>query len=103
MIQHPETITQHNYLTKMANSIIDDDTGKELNYHQLSKNTKHKKIRKESFVNELGRLSQGTGVRVDIKYTMLFIAQNQGPRDQIKDVTYGLIVVILLTTKRVTT
>ena len=35
-IIHPRTMTQHYYLTNMANAIIDDDTGKELNYHQLS-------------------------------------------------------------------
>ena len=55
----PKTMTQHDYLTNMSHAIIDDDTGKELNYFQLSKHTKHQQICKQSFTNELGRLAQG--------------------------------------------
>ena len=32
-----QSMTQHKYLTKIANAIIDDGTGKELRYLQLSK------------------------------------------------------------------
>ena len=39
-------MTQNEYLTQMANVIIDDDIGKELNYRQLSKHPKHQNIRK---------------------------------------------------------
>ena len=31
----------HNYMTKIANEIIDEDTGKELNYRQLSNHPKY--------------------------------------------------------------
>ena len=34
-------MTQHNYPKSMANAIIDDETGKELNYFQLSNHNKH--------------------------------------------------------------
>ena len=77
----------------MYNVIIDDDMGKELNYIQLSKHPKHQKIWKQHFANELRRLSQGVGRRVEEKYTMFFITQDKVPRDWIKDVTYGCIVV----------
>ena len=40
----PKTMTHHDYITNMANAIIDDDTGKELNYRQLSKHHKHQNI-----------------------------------------------------------
>ena len=70
-----------------------------MNYRQLSKHTKHQKIWKQSFANELGRLSQGEGGRVEGTYTMLFIAQDQAPRDQLKDVSYGFIVVDCRTQK----
>ena len=89
----PKTMTQHDYLTNMANAIIDDDTGKELNYHQISKNTKHQKIWKQSFANKLGRLSQGTGGQIEVTNTMFFIAHDQMPRDRLKDVSYGSIIV----------
>ena len=93
MIRHPRTMTQHDYITKMANAIIDDYTVKELNYCQLSKHPKHQKIWKQSFANELGRLAHGAGGRMEGTYTMFFIAQYQVPRDRLKDVTYGRIVV----------
>ena len=34
-------MTQHDYLTKMANAIIDDDSAKEFIYIQLSKHPKY--------------------------------------------------------------
>ena len=43
-IRKPRKTIQPNYLTKMANAIIDDETRKELNYCQLSKHTKNQKI-----------------------------------------------------------
>ena len=45
----------------MDHVIIGDDTGKELNYHQLSKNPKHQQIWEKSFAKKLGILSQGAG------------------------------------------
>ena len=86
-------MTQYGYLTKMANAIIDDDTGKYLDCRQLGKHPKHQKIWKQSFSKDLGRLSQGGVGRVEVTYTMFFIAQDQVPRDRLKDVTYGRIVV----------
>ena len=86
-------MTQHNYLTNMANAIIDDDIGKELNYLQMIKHPKHQIIWKQSFANELGRFYQGEEVRVEVTETMFFIAQDHVPRDRLKDVSYGRIVV----------
>ena len=47
----PTKIKHNNYPTNMANAIIDNDTGKELNYCQLSEHTKHQKIWKQSLEN----------------------------------------------------
>ena len=55
----PKTMTKHNYLTNMANAIVDDETGKELNYRQLSKHPKHHKMWKQSVSGKLGILAQG--------------------------------------------
>ena len=60
----PQKMTHHSYLTHMANAIIDNDTGKDLNHCQVSKHTKYKKIRKQSFASKLGRLTQGEGRQV---------------------------------------
>ena len=91
MIQNPRTMTQNDYLTKMANVVIDDDTGKESNYRQLSQYPKHQKIWKQSFANKIERLSQGSGGCMEGTYTMFLIAKYQVPRDRIKNVTYGRI------------
>ena len=63
-IRHLKTMTQNDYLKKMSNAISDDDTGKELNCHQLSKHPKHQKLWKQSFANKLGILYQVEGGRV---------------------------------------
>ena len=44
-------MTQHDYLTQMENAIIEDDTGKESNYRQLSNHPKQHKIWKQYFAN----------------------------------------------------
>ena len=72
-IRLPKTITQHNYITKMANMIIDVDKGKELNYFQLSKHPKHQKVYNKSFANKLGRLDNGVRGQVEEIDTMFFI------------------------------
>ena len=66
-MQTTKKMTHHDYLTKMASKIIDDDAGKELNYRQLSKHPKHQNIWNRSFANKIGRISQGAGGRVEVK------------------------------------
>ena len=64
-----------------------------MNHIQLSKNPKHQKIWKQSFANNIGRLYQGSGGRVEGTYTTFFIAKYQVTIDRLKDVTYGRILV----------
>jgi len=75
-----------------AGAIIDDETGKSLEYRDLMKLDKHRKLWSISLANEIGRLAQG--IR-DIKGTdtFFFIRKSEIPRDRRKDVTYGRIVV----------
>ena len=77
----------------MDNAIIDYDTGKQLNYCQMSRHTNYQNIWKRSFANELGRLAQGGGGLVEGKDTVLFVAQDQLPKDRLQDFSYGRIVV----------
>ena len=66
-------MAQYEYI----NFVIDELTGKELNHLQLHKHPKYMEIWKKSFSNELGRLAQGVGGRVNGTYTMLLIAEHQ--------------------------
>ena len=57
----------------LANPIIDDNTGQELEYRHLIKQDKYKEVWKKSFANELGRLAQGVHNEVKGTDTMFFI------------------------------
>ena len=52
----PETSLDH-----MAMPVLDPDTGNTMEYRQLLRHTKYKKIWETSYCNELGRLCQGIG------------------------------------------
>jgi hypothetical protein len=77
----------------MANAVIDPETGKTLEYRHLMERAEYKTQWTQSFANELGRLAQGIGDRVQGTNTMFLIRHDQVPLDRRKDVTYGRIVV----------
>ena len=49
----------------------------------------NKKTRVKDFANELGRLAQGVGDRVNLTNTIFFFAHDKLPTDRRKDITYG--------------
>ena len=75
-----------------AGAIIDEVTGKSLEYRDLIKDPKLATTWQKSLANELGRLAQG--IR-DVKGTdtIFFIPKSEIPRDRLKEVTYARIVV----------
>ena len=48
-------------LTHMTNSVLEQETGKQLNYGQLRKHPRLQETWKTSLSNEMGRLCQGVG------------------------------------------
>eukprot|EP00957_Ditylum_brightwellii_P141262 10762631-Ditylum_brightwellii.AAC.1 len=66
----------------LANPIIDDNTGQELEYQLLIKQDKYKEVWKKSFANEIGRLAQGERNEVKGTKTMFFIPYEQVPQDR---------------------
>ena len=52
------TEIQHDYLTKIANAIIDEDTGIAMEYRHLVKNPKQRPVCIKSFANDIVRISQ---------------------------------------------
>ena len=76
-----------------AYSIIDKDTGEELEYRHLIKREKYKEKAERSFENELGRLAQGVGGHEKGTNTIFFIPHKKFPETRQKDVTYGRICV----------
>jgi hypothetical protein len=69
--------------------VMDNDTGKLLNYRQLMRSNKHKHAWSRSSANEFGRLAQGIGGQITGTNTIEFIFQHEVPAGWIKDVTYG--------------
>ena len=67
-----QPMIDHDYFTKMANVIIDEYTGVSMEYIQLIKNLKHRPDWIKPFTNEIGRLYQGVGGRVEGRNTMFF-------------------------------
>ena len=50
-----------NFLLDWAMPVLDEETGKTLEYSQLRKHPKYQAVWKQSYLNELGRLCQGIG------------------------------------------
>lgn len=72
-----------------AMAVMDEDSGKMLNYRQLMRHPKFKRAWSKSSANEFGRLAQGVGGRVKGTDTMRFIREIEVPKQRRKDVTYG--------------
>ena len=81
-----------------ALSVLDEATGKSLEYRHLIKIPESKELWIKSFANELGRLAQGVVDREKGTDTIKFIKKSQVPKH--KTVTYGRIVVAIRPEKK---
>ena len=68
-------MTQLDYLTKMANAVIDEDTGVSMEYMHIIKLPNHIPVWFKSFANEVYQLSQGVGVRMEVTDTIVSAPQ----------------------------
>ncbi len=73
---------------EFASPVLNQDTGKMLEYRQLLHDPKHKAIWSKAGANEFGQLAQGVGWRIDRTNTIFFIHKHEIPQDRLKDVTY---------------
>ncbi len=73
---------------EFTSPVLDQDTGKMLEYHQLLPDPKHQAIWSKVGVNEFGRLAQEVGKRIDGTNTIFFVHKHEIPQDRLKDVTY---------------
>ncbi len=83
-------LRQSTQTTERAQLIYDDKTNMYLNYRQLMRHPKYRKIWSTSSANKFGRLANGLkDGRVKPTNTIQFIRKEEVPADRIKDVTYG--------------
>ena len=82
------------WFSDMANSVLGSN-GKLLEYRHLIANPATRIIWSNLYGNEIGRLAQGMpGCNIGTN-TIVFIPRKAVPRDRAKDVTYGLITVLI--------
>ena len=87
--------TLHRKLERVADevekamAVMDQATGKMLNYRQLQRDPKYSADWNVSAANEFGRLANGVGGRVKGTKTIKFIRKRDVPKGRLKDVTYG--------------
>ncbi len=82
------------WLCEMANAVIGSN-GKLLEYKHLIANPKTRATWSHSYGNEIGRLAQGMPGRNTGTNTIFFIKKDQVPKEQAKDITYGLITTLI--------
>ncbi len=82
------------WFCEMANSVIGAN-GELLEYHDLIRNPATRKTWTHSYGNKLGQLAQGMPGRNTGTNTIIFIPRDAVPKDRARDVTYGLITVLI--------
>jgi len=82
------------WFCEMANAVIGEG-GELLEYKQLIANPKTRETWTHSYGNEIGLLAQGMPGCNTGTNTIVFICKNQVPKEQAKDVTYGLITTLI--------
>jgi hypothetical protein len=74
----------------LATGVMDKNTGKILQYHQLLCHPTLKQAWTKSSANECGRLAKGVGGRIkNPTETIRFIKYEDIPKDRRRDITYG--------------
>eukprot|EP00957_Ditylum_brightwellii_P009149 692015-Ditylum_brightwellii.AAC.1 len=78
--QFAEATQQLSLTQLLANAVIDEETGRSLEYRHLIKDSKYQKVWVTLCANEFGRLAQGVGKRMpNGTSTIKFITKNQVP------------------------
>ena len=89
----PASLAGRRFPLKMLNAVLNEETGEIMDYRQLMESPKYRKLYKNSYSKELGRLAQGIPDVVKATNTIFFIDKADVPAKRWKDVTYGRVVV----------
>ena len=69
----PKRLAQRRFPLEIISAVLDEDTGKLMEYRKLMKKTKYRNLYHNSYANKIGRLSQVMPGLVEGTNTMLFI------------------------------
>ena len=77
----------------MINVVLNEEKGELMDYQQVTKNPKYRKLYEKSYSKELRRLAQGILGRADSTNIFFLIDKANVPIDRWRDVTYSRIVI----------
>ena len=73
----------------MLSAVLDKEMGELMEYRKLMKNPKYRRLYRDSYAKEIGRLAQGVPGLLERNNTMFFIKKTAVPANRWRDVTYG--------------
>jgi hypothetical protein len=82
-------VMENNLRSETAQAIFDKESGKLLKYRALLTHPKYCEAWTHSSANKFGQLAHGVGTCIKGTNTIFFIAKQDIPVDQQRDVTYG--------------
>ena len=85
----PRQLASKKYPLHMLNAVLNEETGKMMEYRHLLADPKYRDIYSKAFGKEVGRLAQGLPNGVKGTDTITFIYKDQVPEDEWKNVTYA--------------
>ena len=89
----PKNLASRHFPVEMINAVLNEQTGELIQYLQVMKCPKYRKLYAKSYSKELGQLAQGIPGVVDGTNNILFVDKTNVPAEQWKDATYGRVIV----------
>ena len=89
----PRRFLQRRFPLKMLSDVLDEDTGKLMEYRKIMKKPNYRHLYRKSYTKEIGRLKQGMPGLVECTEKMFFIDKQDILVYSWKGVTYGIVVV----------
>ena len=94
-----QTLMSRRFPKELLAAVLNEETIKPMEYRHLIRNPKYRNLWQSSYINDIGRLTQGMPGRVKGTDTILFIKKKDVPAHHWQDITYGRIVVSFRPTK----
>ena len=85
----PQQLASRKFPIHMLNAVLNEETGKMMEYRHLLADPKYKTIYSKAFGKEVGRLAQGIPGVVQGTDTITFICKEEIPDEEWKNVTYA--------------
>ena len=88
----PRKLAGRKFPIEMINTVLNKEIGELMEYQQVMKNPKYRRLYGTEYSKELGRLAQGIPGQAEGTDTIFFIDKSSVPLDRWRDITYGRVV-----------